>query len=362
MKFGGDRYLTYTGHGGRNSMLYDLKEKRQIPFTGNQAYDGVVLPAGDLYVHPGPFRIYKMSGAIANGASNPPIFSDSEHTDVYESVGETSASGDTRNLRVLTGYSGSTAAVRDYKVVKSGTDYNVTTQGPVTEVCGNLASQGITAEKPILSKDGKMLSVEDYNTRATRILSLQMPGGNCTEIARIEGITDKIQFSPDGKHIAYTRRDENSENETQLLAELDLTTKKSTVLSGPGEDVKYATYKPDGTLLYTRRLPANQRQGNDHDLVLLDKNTVPPTGSSEAKPFDAIGRIWAKACNMDATQMEPGYFAAIGARVNATACNEILTDQNVAATGSTFSKDQLKSACNSSGAPSTLSAPTTTNQ
>lgn len=355
MQFGGDRYLSYTSDGGADSKMYDIKLRQQVPTTSSNV-DGALLPEGDLYVQPAPLRFYRTSDALKQGNAATPLFTDEVADGNYQSVGTTSVDGNTRNLRILVG---STKTIHDYSVKKDSESYAIEATGSANSVCENLmgwkqdlkdleyrfkvarshnrtsevrklrdqikalkADPGsIEVEIPILSRDGQMLAFKDYHTSMTKIARIDLPSGNCNIIASVPSETNKVQFSYDGKKVLYTVKDPATG--TGRLLETEIKTGKSRVLSGPGEDIMYQGYKPDGTILYTRRV--SQMQDGNSDLVMLKPNTVPFQGDAAAENLTTLGQAWAAACDLE---IDDATATAVGSRLDPKTCNFIFSPEN----------------------------------
>ena len=320
MQAAGDCRMTYTSVGGTNTSMYNYCTKRSEPITN--FYDGFPVPgfSDELYVHPRSDQgqgqaFFKFADASRTGGANSPIYQDTAHTGVYESIGLLSGGTEKKKVvRIAAGWSA--GAFRDYEIKKDGANFQISPKGDITQVCKNLPSGGLDSQLPVLSRDGQMIAAREMNDSKSKIFRIRVPGGTCTEVGVIPQQTSKLSFSFDNKSVLYVIQDPNS-NKGRLMA-YDLDTKRERTISAPTEDVQYMTFKPDGTLMYTRRGTSGT------ELVGVDPNAVKE--GADPKTEEALGLLWATKCNMD---VDASYAGAIGRRLTQSNCSSLAAPAEV---------------------------------
>lgn len=191
--------------------LYDFDKKLYYPIPGNQD----AVPMGKDFVTTPKFspdnkkalglEFYRVEDILRqNGQSKAlaskkkesiqPSFVDSEMKGMYQSTAALSQD----EFRILTDENGLT--IRDYKVNSDGKINPKTTP---KKICQNYIDELYMSrlKLPMLSKDGAMVSVLDTKSSTSKILKIN--GDTCEEVANLERIVAKADFSYDSKSIVF---------------------------------------------------------------------------------------------------------------------------------------------------------------
>lgn len=341
MQAAGDRYVTFTAPWGDSSQIYDLVLNKSVPVIADA--DIYPLPDGETVIYPEPLRFYRFKDLqkdLLNSKSKPkPFFESKEQAGYYQSAGILKDSGGKQVVRVLTAWG--KGLLRDYEITKSSDGFTAKPlSAKPTEICRNISKDQIDNEIPILSRDGKMLATRDNKTQTTKIFSIQMPTGNCKEIADLGVSTTKVSFSFDNRNVAYrTDHMTNGEPSASRIHEFNLETKKDRLISTPLEHAAGAfAHRPDGTLMYDSKV--NVSKGKQ-SLVVVDPRQIPELSSSLGRKAEAVGSLWASACNRPNLSRED--LVTIGARLNASECSKILIEDSYSKLSDDLRKDSLES-------------------
>lgn len=346
----GDCRITYTSVGGISSKMYNLCNRKTEEITAN--IDAYALPEGDLYVHPGDMsglKFYKTSDVLANGRQTVPFYSDRSFAGNYQSIGVLEAKPNERTIRVIMGNQGGT--FKDYKIKQSGDNYTVEPlhTAPVS-MCKNIPSGGLDKEVPVLSRDGKYIAGRDFGSRTMKIYKFDPTNGNCELVNDIPLVTSKVSFSFDNKNVLFVVNDPNTRK--GRLLQMNILTGEIKTVSSPLEDVQYMTSKQSGEILYTRR--SDTGNGSESTLVKLSKNAI--SDVPQAAPYEAIGMLWAKKCNLN---IDLDYALAIGQRINSEQCLSVVSTGNLSLLSEehkNFKTEDLKKICSSSSSAKTPEA------
>ncbi len=348
-------HITYTSVGGISSYLFNLETEKLEPIT--RGMDAFPIPPGDIYVHPtggGGYSFYKMG----DGETAKPIFNDTDHFGVYQAVGLLPATKGPKDRVVRVSAGWGAGIFQDYHIttLEDGTyDFKRLHSHPV-QVCRNLDTGGLDTQIPVLSRNGELIAGRDTNDQMTKIYKItnihQVDAATDTEVADCEEVqtipteTSKISFSFDNKKVMFVIADPIT-GKGRLL-EMDIETAKLTTLSMPSEDVMYMTYRADSSLrnddrlLYSRRTDA---VGVESELILIKPNSVAKDDDELARPLEALGHLWGRACGMD---LDTDAARAAGSRVNQNQCDELLNAANFASLPAEYSdlqKDQIQTLC-----------------
>lgn len=339
--------LTYTGIGGVTSYLYNLKEQKPEAITDD--FDAFPIPPGDIYVHPiQGYSFYR----LGDGAGASPIYVDDSRFGVYQSIGLLPGpySLESRRVRIAAGWAA--GIFQDYQIDRSPSgEYRFEKRyaNPV-RVCRNLPSRGLDSQLPVLSRDGQMISSRDETDQFTKIWRILAPesknatDADCEHVQTIPTQTGKISFSFSGKSAMFVMADPNTG--LGRLLEIDIATGEINTLSLPSEDVMYMTYRfdssfrNDNAILYSRR-----RADESSDLVGIKPGAVPKATDALAVPMQALGHLWASACNLE---LDDDYARAAGSRLKKSECREVINAQSLSALGEDYSalrKEALLDLC-----------------
>jgi len=164
------------------------------------SYDALPLPDEKFWIRPSgrDLQFYQL-----NSEDNTKmVFRDPEMKGFYQAAGLlTGTSGEARYRVIIDNTDGKDVSGLIFQ------DYDPTAQGGVKPVhphpqqlCGNLSG---AQSLPMLSKDGKMVSLLDVSAGHTKIYTIDSDSGNCTLLREIPQATGKVDFSFDGQEIAY---------------------------------------------------------------------------------------------------------------------------------------------------------------
>lgn len=184
------KYIAFIEGGNQ---LLDFESGKEYRLQGG--VDPVWSPDGKLLSHPGNedgmafhHSHEAIPAALEGKPDNTKPFVDKRLEGVYQSIGKY---GDTYS--VITDHGGVTMG--RYKIE----DGKITTVGDVRPLCKNLESFG--TDLPMLSKDGKYLSVYESGSRSTKIYSLA--GNDCELAADLGFPTGKVSFNSDSSQITF---------------------------------------------------------------------------------------------------------------------------------------------------------------
>ncbi len=184
------KYIAFIEAGNQ---LLDLESGKQFKAQGG--VDPVWSPDGKFLTHPGDdsgMAFHHSHEAIPAALRGKPEettpFIDKRLEGVYQSIGK---NGDTYS--VITDQMG--VSIGRYKVEGE----KITTVGEVTQLCKNISD--FKSDLPMLSKDGRYLSVYDGNSRSTKIFSLN--GNDCKLEVDLGFPTGKVSFNSDSSQITF---------------------------------------------------------------------------------------------------------------------------------------------------------------
>ena len=319
--------MTHTGVGGINGKLYNYCAGKYESITNGM--DPFPLPGGDgnLYIHPGGpkgMSFYKFSEAQKKNGANEPFYGDIDLPGVYQSVGLVSENGNKRRIRIAVGWQA--GWYRDYDVVQEGADYKITPITKARDVCKNIPTGGLDSELPILSRNGRFIAGRDYGTRTTRVYRIDPDYGRCALISTIPSETSKVSFNFENNRLAFKVVDPLTRK--GRLMDMDFKTGAFRTLTGPDEDVRYMTYRPDGKLLYSRaRSGAGHGYDQKSELVMLSAEALANVDPARSSDAEAVGQLWANACGK---QLDTDTLRAVGSRMDPKNCKELVTEQRLA--------------------------------
>lgn len=272
-----DRYISLY----RPSAIYDLEKQKLYQLPTNNDYrtngsfiDPVASPAGNLLVYPNPLRFFKLNDLLRDQQNAKPFFEDSAHRGWYESIGVLAQSTGSVRLRVMTSQDyGRDAdgkdkfedrgAFRDYDVTldSNGNPTNVSpVQGAPTALCANqdLRVQ-LDWSTPIISKNGREFAVYNRISKTTKIYSIDGDSQNCKEVEDLGIATSKVNFSFDGRRVAFNATQISSKANSILAQRVLIYDRKTKSIASPmTEDSErvsgsYPAFLPNGQLLYMRK-------------------------------------------------------------------------------------------------------------
>lgn len=325
----GDCRITYTSHGGIGGQMFNMCTNKKEPITGN--IDPYPVPGtdGKIYVHGGQIRFLRIKDALASNGQNQPFFNDQELSGDYESVGLLAGSTAAKlNIRVALGWE--QGKYRDYKISRPASGNfddlqatDIVENGEIRILGPPSSANDIDHQQGTMSRDGTMFSGRDQATQQTEIFKLGDDGSTLTKIASLPAMSSKVSFGYDNHTVYYVVADPNQQNRQRLL-QYDTTTQKTRTLSGPDEDVEYMSSRPDGTLLYTRRV-AGTSGDSSSDLIKISAAAVTPPANPAL--YQVLGLLWASHCNraIDADSAE-----AIGVRMPKAACDKLVREFHAA--------------------------------
>ncbi len=263
--------------GKTKTHVYDLRTRTTKHATTD--LDPYPTPDGEFYVHPNPLEFFESSDIDRKGDSAKPVGSFNDHLGWYESVGQFPDPKDgVPTYRVITATTDSAmklGSVRDYRpsvdATQPGVRRIVAVQAKPVPVCNNVPAD-ISLALPILSRDGKRLSVFNGKTGTTQILRLNMPSGQCEIEFDLGGASGKGAFSFDGKYFAATIAFGDPSRATVVVLDLR---KPGAPLILPlpprtGLSATSVTFLPNGDLLVTGN---EQVQGDKNLLFRLPGNS-----------------------------------------------------------------------------------------
>ncbi len=205
----GNRVYYITGQGNRVQNL-GSSISRRVPGD----IDPVPTPDGKWVVIPGPLRFFaaeRVGSGVAGAFTRIADFTDDSMKGVYQSIGVLPSEGSDSAYRVITDNDG--VSVQDYQVTppggRRGFLWRRRNFGHVSTVHGQsgheLCPELPTWNKqlPMLSKDGRLLSLYNMDERTTKIYEIQDGTWACKEVLSLGFPTGKVDFSPDGNKIAF---------------------------------------------------------------------------------------------------------------------------------------------------------------
>jgi hypothetical protein len=182
-----------------HNTLLDLRTSKLFPMVGT--IDPVWSPDGEILTHPGrliggdlrvePMRVYSADDVISSTVgekSNSPTATIIELGGVYQSIGIVD---------------GKYKIVSDQDQLRLG-EYSISNGVPklLTEIykpCANIPNIG--TDLPMISKDGRFLSVYDMDAQTTKIYKLR--GKECDLALDVGRPTGKVTFNSDSSQIVF---------------------------------------------------------------------------------------------------------------------------------------------------------------
>lgn len=166
--------------------------------------DPVPTPDGKFLTTPSPIAFYsgaKVAEALASGGSAEnlqPMKTDSALQGVYQSIGIARRDSSGPVYRVITDRDGAT--FRDY-AYDAASDRIVPQGEGAHVVCDRL--QKSNRQLPMISKDGRLASFYDSETRSTKIYDIGSDGLGCNLVADLGFPTGKVDFDFNNDRIAF---------------------------------------------------------------------------------------------------------------------------------------------------------------
>lgn len=241
-----DRYLMFLGNG----QLFDLQTGNVKKITSE--VDPFPSPDEKVYVQTnGKELLFRsVEDALKNGKGAKVLYADKELKGVYNSVGLLAKNETESIYRVITGYS----FMRDYKISfdKSGRPKKVIpVQKNRIKLCEDeLKSIGRDwmISQPILSKDGQEVALSNQKTHSTVIYKIDGETGKCTLVDDLKIGTGKVNFSFNGKKIAFASHGMGAGPSRLYVYDRD-SKKLQGVIPGV-QNSHYAAFLPNGDLVF----------------------------------------------------------------------------------------------------------------
>lgn len=247
-----------------------------------------------------------------------PVHLDKENTHSYQSIGLLPG---TRNRPVYRMLSGS-LTVDDYD----------TSARPWQQLRhrDNLCGMEGRYQLPMLSKDGQELAIYDTETQTTKIMGIH-DDGTCEVKLDLGFPTGKVEFSYDGKAIAFHVDSFSNENQGEQFSGVSNTITKNVYLlnlirngrklkagplkrltsnSLPGQGSYYPSFTQSGEVVYVQGTPDGSGH-TSYSFVKVDPNPVPAVNfdikenacnDRTAAQF-ALGSLWSQVCSRFAGMM-----------------------------------------------------------
>lgn len=315
------KHIAFIENGNR---LIELSSGDQYQLPGG--VDPVWSPDGKLLTHPGEsegMNFHHADAAIAAAKRGSPQesvpTSDPRLQGVYQSVGQ---EGNTYS--VLTDTQG--ASYGKYEI-RNGV---VTPVGEMQQLCANIPD--FPSDLPMLSKDGKYLSVYDSNSRSTKIFNVT--NGSCSLAVDLGFPTGKVSFNADSSQITFHldqfgEFDDGwfsgiSKDKVKNVVALKLTKSGERLVPGDWSLVSRATnagdggYYPDydaaGNIYYLEdqnnffqfvKVRQNQLEWFPFDQQIFrtsgdcENCVAPPTRS----PMEILSSMWGRVCDQAGINM-----------------------------------------------------------
>lgn len=154
-----------------------------------------------------PYRAQFMTFYARDNISAGPLFYDQSVNNNYQSFGALKNQESSAVYRML--YESSNGlAIRDYQLDSNGKSFSP--MGPVKTVCG-----GKKGFIPAINKTGDEYAAYDPENGVTQIFYIGKSGHECQLKDTIPGLVGKIDFSPNGKYLAYHVDHKQDRNDTK---------------------------------------------------------------------------------------------------------------------------------------------------
>lgn len=186
------------------SLLYDPKTKKYSPkpkdYEGLEIYQGRVsgcegaCSLKEIEASGKPYVIQVMT-FYSRDSLDKPLFIDKNASFSYQSFGKLRKNGSVTSYRMLFETQEGIRA-RDYEYNEASK--KLSPAGPIKALCKSLRGY-----LPAQSKSGDEYSAYDAEKGVTHVFSIGKSGNECKITETLPGMVGKIDFSPDGKRLAY---------------------------------------------------------------------------------------------------------------------------------------------------------------
>jgi hypothetical protein len=348
-----DKQIYYIANG--QNWLRDQRGTESHPIPGS--IDPVPTPDGKWLTIPG-MRFYDMRAIEARHAAGqdasdvPPTIDDFGLSGVYQSIGQLPDQNGGNVYRVITDQGGAT--FQDYEA-HQGPNVESAVVKPIhaaggQRLCPELETQNM--QMPMLSKDGRYISLYSSDDRATKIYEITDGTWACREVLNLGFPTGKVDFNFDNSEITFHQdayylhtgyfsgvdsmmtkdiytvqltKDSNGKvNGAKSISRLSFSGRK-------GSGTYYPRYNKQGEIMAARD------QENNFSIATFDASkayTMPfwtPTGSVPTPTRDAVSRyalgaLWNKACAKEGYAFDTATEATFAAlSLDPRACRELAT-------------------------------------
>jgi hypothetical protein len=339
---------------GSQNWLKDLTEQTSVAIPGS--IDPVPTPDGKWLTVPG-MSFYNMKDILAKKAAGedasnvPAVVDDGGLSGVYQSIGQMPARNGNDVYRVITDTNGVT--FQDYEANQgNGGDVPASVK-PVhaaggQRMCPDMDSSEM--QMPMLSKDGRYLSLYSAQDRATKIFEIEEGTWKCREVLNLGFPTGKVDFNFDNSkltfhvdafdlHTGYFSGVD--EHMTKDIYTVDLTKDSNGKINGAKtiSRLSFSGRKGSGTY-YPRfnkagKIMAARDEDNAYSISTFNPDfgyKMPfwsPTGSVPQSSRDAVARyalgaLWNKTCAKEGYAFDSVTEAAFAAlSLDPKACREL---------------------------------------
>lgn len=244
----------YRNKGKQPSLVYNLSRRMVKPSTWD--LDPFPTPDGKFYIHPNGIAFYDAKKIDTFGERAKPVAEFNDQQGWYQSVGQYKDSNGNTFYRVVTSttdHDFKTGTMRDYRLVQDASKKeSIVPAGTPIALCGNIQT-GNQLSLPILSRNGKMISLFNPNTRTTQIYDLSS-NGTCNLRVDLGLFTGKGNFSYDGtKFVAPVLWGSHPPRQPPVEFDLEIGphSQPPRLVLPPrsGLVVNYTTYLPNGQLI-----------------------------------------------------------------------------------------------------------------
>ncbi len=310
------------------SMLFDPKTKTFGPrpknYKGLEIYQGRVTDCkwnpcstsqkkiADIEASNEPYVMQVMTFYLKDSLEKP-VLIDRNTNYSYQSFGKLRKNGSITTYRMLFETQEGIRA-RDYTYDESSKTFS--SNGPVKPLCG-----GLRGSLPAQSKSGDEYSAYDAEKGVTHIFSIGKSGLDCKITETLPGMVGKVDFSPDGKRLAYHVDKIMDNNQTKNIIKsadekssiesvvFDRKTKKPAIVAkSSNTNSYYPIFLDDNTIAYIDSTKTNSEQQKPQfqvKLAKLEEISTPNCsrcyehGTSEEQIAAFVGAIRDRTCEED---------------------------------------------------------------